>query len=608
MKSLRIVLVLILLFSFGCDDSGRKTKEWTIIYYGAGDNDLQEALFNDVNEMETVNLGKQAYIVALLDQFDGLGESEDWIDDDWEERKKIKTRNETGSGWSGTRVFEIKFDNEKFNSRLGSNTKRLSVPELDLTKNSDSNLNTGDSKTLEKFIAFCKKEYPAKNYALIISNHGNGWYYQDENDLEEDIFYRKNLSDKRSKLKPLGKKKIPSYRKNSKSKNNSRAIAWDDTSWGDCLNLDEIREAIDKGLSGKKMDLLVFDACLMGTIEVAYELKDVAKYMVSSQEVAPWYGFPYHQIMKKFKESGAKTTADNYGKIFVEEFIQAYQKGTNVEGPDETDEMITMSLVDLSKIEDVVIEMNKWSENNSNYVFKYDDRCLVESFYDPNMKDLGDYFEKVNGGESVVKSLEAAVVLSKHGKWFERCSGLSVYSTSSGLIYSETNKLKFFNSADKWIGYCKNYNPEESIDMLELSKAYVSEIDMWFFGNDDYMAALVNAMPEFNSNTPTLIKKNTTINSFLISRTDIDVFYLDIKSGDGDIKLTLSSDEDLFAFFDYDIYGEWDYIETEGNSIELIIRDGEYGSDEDYSNVIFVMSGDGSFSQEKGYSIKVEML
>ena len=48
-----------------------------------------------------------------------------------------------------------------------------------------------------------------------------------------------------------------------------------------------------------KLDFIVFDACLMGSIETAYVLKEYAKYMVASEELMLGYGFNYKEILDK---------------------------------------------------------------------------------------------------------------------------------------------------------------------------------------------------------------------------------------------------------------------------------------------------------------------
>ena len=46
-----------------------------------------------------------------------------------------------------------------------------------------------------------------------------------------------------------------------------------------------------------KFDFILFDACLMGAVEVAYELKDNADYIIASSTETLYTGFPYDMII-----------------------------------------------------------------------------------------------------------------------------------------------------------------------------------------------------------------------------------------------------------------------------------------------------------------------
>ena len=52
-------------------------------------------------------------------------------------------------------------------------------------------------------------------------------------------------------------------------------------------------------LSPYHFDFILFDACYMGTIEVAYELKDVCDYIICSPTEILSDGFPYNKIVNK---------------------------------------------------------------------------------------------------------------------------------------------------------------------------------------------------------------------------------------------------------------------------------------------------------------------
>ncbi len=134
--SLILIITLSSCGGGGGGDSNDKPS-WTIMVYMAADNDLSMYTFIDLNEMiSSINDDANVTIIALCDQDEN----------------------------SDTKLHKIK----------SYSTEQLFDPTLGVTSNS-SELNMGDPQTLSKFIDFCKNNYPADNYALVLWNHGGGW-------------------------------------------------------------------------------------------------------------------------------------------------------------------------------------------------------------------------------------------------------------------------------------------------------------------------------------------------------------------------------------------------------------------------------------------------
>jgi hypothetical protein len=109
--------------------------------------------------------------------------------------------------------------------------------------------NSGSGENLSWFV----NKYgacDANKKALILWNHGSAW-------------------DDTDPYKPKG-------------------ISYDDHS-RDFLTILELKSA----LRGTHWDVLGFDACLMGSVEVLYELKDLADYFLASPDEIPSYGWDY---------------------------------------------------------------------------------------------------------------------------------------------------------------------------------------------------------------------------------------------------------------------------------------------------------------------------
>ena len=78
-----------------------------------------------------------------------------------------------------------------------------------------------------------------------------------------------------------------------------RAIAFDDTS-RDFLDNVELKKVLAevKRQTGRDIDVLGFDACLMNMIEIAYQLRGTAQVVVGSEELEPGDGWPYDRVLE----------------------------------------------------------------------------------------------------------------------------------------------------------------------------------------------------------------------------------------------------------------------------------------------------------------------
>ncbi len=102
--------------------------------------------------------------------------------------------------------------------------------------------NMGDGQILDDFVTFCKTNYPADNYALSLADHGRAYagYCYDYHAPH-----------------PIWEYAI-----------------------GDCLTLNEIETA----LSGtNNVDVIIFNTCLGGNFETAWQLVGEADYMIGAE-------------------------------------------------------------------------------------------------------------------------------------------------------------------------------------------------------------------------------------------------------------------------------------------------------------------------------------
>lgn len=120
----------------------RPVANWTVMVFMNGDNELESAGLEDVNEMEMAGSTDAVNLVVQLDRSTGYDRSDD--------------------NWTGARRYRVEQDDDM--SSIGSTV----VEDLG---GSDS----GRPSTVVDFVAWAAENYPAERYALVLWDHGWSW-------------------------------------------------------------------------------------------------------------------------------------------------------------------------------------------------------------------------------------------------------------------------------------------------------------------------------------------------------------------------------------------------------------------------------------------------
>lgn len=248
-----------------------------------------------------------------------------------------------------------------------------------------------NKNTLTEFIDYTYENYDSKKYSLILWDHGGGpiWGYgKDENDKS-----------------------------------------------GSLMSIKDIDEALNNSelIKNEKLEFLGFDACLMSSIEIANAYKEEAEYLIAAAEIEPGDGWDYHFLNEINKETTSVEMGihiiDYYHKFYVESpsGIYGYYYTPSV----------TLSLIDLSKIDTLVASVNDLfgaiepniSVSTYNTIARSASRTKI---YGTEGYDLLDLYSLVNGFEGyqskvgeVQNSIRSAVVYHKTN--IGGCTGLSIY-------------------------------------------------------------------------------------------------------------------------------------------------------------------------------------
>ena len=356
--------------------------EWTIIYYSDADDDiLEEDMWFDINEMEIVGSNPQMNIVVQMDRAEGAF---------------------SGDGdWTDTRRLYITQD---------ADLNQITSPVVENIGEADM----GNPQTLMDFINWTMQKYPAKKYALFLSDHGGGW-----------------------------------------------TGGFSDMQAGTNLTMPQIVWAIEQAqltMGGQKFEIIGFDACLMGMAEIYGALYPYSNYMVASEEVIPATGLSYAAWLGQLAQN---PTMDGRGvtqaivSTYIVEDTALSLRGSSADIL-EVEAGTTLSAIESARMPDVIGAMNQFvsvmATLDQSYVAQA--REYTRSYYSifgedspsPYI-DLGNFAEILasqTGDPAVSQSAEqlriaiaSSVVAEKHGERMAGSNGISFYFPISD-IYSFT--------------------------------------------------------------------------------------------------------------------------------------------------------------------------
>lgn len=149
-----------------------------------------------------------------------------------------------------------------------------------------------------------------------------------------------------------------------------------------------------KNSFSEKLDFLLFDACMMATAEVGYELKEVTSHCIASVMETPVYGFPYNQILPYLYSENVDYSA------VCHEFV-SFNKTKNLWG--------TCAVMDCSQMENlagtVKTKLSEWQDALSSVSMQNVQQYGVNS-YKYFSYDVLDFFRELGRKSGIVKTAD----------------------------------------------------------------------------------------------------------------------------------------------------------------------------------------------------------
>lgn len=266
--------------------------------------------------------------------------------------------------------------------------------------------NLGDPQELADFIRWGQDAFPANHTALIIWDHGAGW----------------------------------------------SGVAFDDdtAAYGapDFLSLPDLRGGLALALAdGARLDVIAFDACLMGQLDVLQAVQPFADYAVASEELTPGHGWDYRTLLDRLAANSAQDGA-TWAPAMVADFMATYA----------ADPFVTMTAVSLNQLPALTTAVNNLADrvvaNPAQVASAVGDarsgavafaRAYADSTETYAAVDLAHFARilaqrspetaVVAAAQSVQQAVDAAVLSHAHGSGFKNSHGVAVYFPRNGRHY-----------------------------------------------------------------------------------------------------------------------------------------------------------------------------
>ncbi|WP_337788294.1 clostripain-related cysteine peptidase [Phocaeicola plebeius] len=209
-----------------------------------------------------------------------------------------------------------------------------------------------DPAVMEEVFTDMQTVAPSDSYGLILGSHASGWM--------------KGTS-------------VP-----------TKAFGDDD---GYNIDIPDLADVLKNSFS-EKLDFVLFDACMMGTAEVGYELRETTSYCIASVMETPVYGFPYDQILPYLYSENVDYSA------VCHEFI-SFNKTKDVWG--------TCAVMDCSQMENLASaikeKLSEWEDALSSVSMRNVQQYGVNS-YKYFSYDVLDFFRELGRKSGIVKTTD----------------------------------------------------------------------------------------------------------------------------------------------------------------------------------------------------------
>ena len=386
--ALAAVLLLLCVGGFAlAEEAGTAPDEWTVLFYFCG-SDLESRYGFASDDLKEISDVMFPYDYSVWENFGAMRDV-----------GKVNVLIETG-GSRAWHTKEKKIDIDVSADALQRWRLNYYHP-IDWHRDGDKQIielvdtlplqNMSAPETLADFIRWGAENYPAKKYALVLWGHGNG--------AKTGLFI-------------------------------------DELFDNDVMYLYELKQALADG--GIRLETVVIDACLMGSVETAWAISESANWMVASEEVIPGSGTALEKWLQALVNYPGKD-GRWLGRCICD--LTAFQYANDTDNMARS--LMTWSVIDLSRIGQVVQTTEKFFsavgeaiKSNAILIRVYAGFLLEAEEYGDggqDMRDLGSLYYNdfianyadLNLMDELIGALSDAVVYTVRGPGRSAARGLS---------------------------------------------------------------------------------------------------------------------------------------------------------------------------------------
>lgn len=306
--------------------------------------------------------------------------------------------------WTEARRYRVEKDpdGQAINSRL-----LMGLGEVD----------SGAPATLREFLLWGMEKFPAEHYQVVMSGHGEGW-----TGISQDF-----------------------------SNNNDR------------LSLASVVSALGPFVAarGVPIDVLELDVCYWAMLETDWGLRDLASYIVASEEIDPSPGQTYDLYLQNLTARPGMT-ARQLAQEAINAFYRGYTAGKFWPGDNET---FTQSAVDTSRLAAVAASLDALSSLLLDNITSFlpvitAARQEVESYGKPEYIDLYDLVRLLrrdsasdtlnSSADALLEAIRQAVVSEVHGPQRSDSHGISIYFPAYSYSYKASYGDLELSQQNRW--------------------------------------------------------------------------------------------------------------------------------------------------------------